>query len=423
VLTQVVAIPADSIRLRALQVMVTNMEAQSSGAAFAGAVDEAIADGFAENCGRSISPRDDGVRFNFGAEDCGVTRPNQRVVSQYDAVTATRMFAFRDTAPNSAPSNTAPSNIDQNAGLPPGVRSFAPEQTTLSNRVDDSFAALGYASPMVTKSPPVLAAEPKLWQLWTDVRAAGWTSGQSGSDIHGGQINAIAGLTRKLGPNFLVGVLGGHETFDYSSDLLTGRLKGDGWTVGGYLGWRFLPGLRFDASVAHSGINYDGSSGTASGAFLGSRWLATTALIGTYKTYGFEIEPSAKLYALWEHENGYTDSLGTLQADRNFSSGRASTGVKVAYPWLLPWAAMRIMPYAGVYADYHFSKDDNVPLSVSAVPVLLPTEVLHGWSARFTSGLAMTLVGGARLSVGGEVGGLGNNFTVWSVRGRAGVPF
>ena len=47
---------------------------------------------------------------------------------------------------------------------------------------------------------------------------------------------------------------------------------------------------------------------------------------GTYKTvYGIEIEPSAKVYALWEHENGYTDSLGTFQADRNFSSGRAST--------------------------------------------------------------------------------------------------
>jgi hypothetical protein len=48
-----------------------------------------------------------------------------------------------------------------------------------------------------------------------------------------------------------------------------------------------------------SGINYDGVSGAAAGTFLGSRWLATTALIGTYKTvYGIDIEPSAKVYAL-----------------------------------------------------------------------------------------------------------------------------
>lgn len=57
VLTQVVNIPADSIRLRALQVAVTNIEAQSSGAAFSGAVDDAIADGFSEGGCTLISPR------------------------------------------------------------------------------------------------------------------------------------------------------------------------------------------------------------------------------------------------------------------------------------------------------------------------------------------------------------------------------
>jgi hypothetical protein len=414
VLTQLVNIPADSIRLRALQVAVTNIEAQSSGAAFSGAVDDAIADGFTEGGCTLISPRGNGVRINFGTDDCTTTRRNTRVSSQYDAVTAARTLAFSDSALN---------NIDQNTGLPPSVRSFAPGQSMSSNRVDDSFTALGYASPMVAKPPPSVPVAPKVWQLWADVRGTGWSTDQSVGDIHGGQINAITGLTRKLTPNFLVGVLGGYENFSYDSTLLTGRLKGDGWTVGAYLGWRLLPGLRFDASVGRSGINYDGVSGTAAGTFLGSRWLATTALIGTYKTYGFEIEPSAKVYALWEHENGYTDSLGTLQADRNFSSGRASTGVKVAYPWLLWWAAMKVTPYAGVYADYYFNRDDNVPLSASTVPILLPTQFVHGWSARVTTGVDMMVLGGTRLSVGGEVGGLGNNFTVWSVRGRAAVPF
>jgi hypothetical protein len=412
VLAQVVGIPADSIRLRALQAAVTNVEAQSSGAALAGSVDEAIADGFAENGGRLISPRSNGVRLNFAADDDAPASRTPRVSSEYDSVVAARTFA-RDSGLT---------NMDPN-GLPPSLRSFAPDQSTFSNHVDDTFTALGYASPLVTKSPPVVVAAPKVWQLWADVRGTGWSTDQSAGDIHGGQINAIAGLTRKLTPNFLVGVLGGYENFDYTSNLLTGRLKGDGWTVGGYLGWRFLPGLRFDASVARSGINYDGASGTATGAFLGSRWLATTALIGTYKTYGIEIEPSAKVYALWEHENSYTDSLGTLQADRNFSSGRASTGVKVAYPWLWWSAAMRVTPYAGVYADYYFNRDDNVPLSTSTVPILLPTEFVHGWSARVTSGIDMTLLGGTRLSVGGEVGGLGNNFTIWTVRGRFAVPF
>jgi hypothetical protein len=410
-LLQTVQIPIDSVRLRALQVAVTNLEAQSSGAAFSGAVDDAIADGFTEGGGTLISPRDNGVRINFGADD-GATQRNPRVVSEYDAVTATRSFALRDSGL---------SNIDQKNGLPASVRGFVPDQSMFSNRVDDSFTALGYANPVVTKALPPALTAPRVWQLWADVRGTGWNTDQSVGDIHGGQVNAIAGLTRKLAPDFLIGLLGGYENFSYDSDLLDGRLKGDGWTVGGYLGWRLLPGLRFDASVGHSWINYDGVSGTASGAFLGGRWLATAALIGTYKAlYGFEIEPSAKVYALWEHDDSYTDSLGTLQADRNFSSGRASTGVKIAYPWLWSSSAM-VTPYVGVYADYYFNKDDNI-LPFSA-PILLPTQFVQGWSARITSGIGVMLAGGTRLSVGGEVGGLGNDFTVWSVRGRAAVPF
>ena len=31
--------------------------------------------------------------------------------------------------------------------------------------------------------------------------------------------------------------------------------------------------------------------------------------------------------------------------------------------------------------------------------------------------------GGSKLSVGGELGGIGNDFLTWSVRGRASFPF
>ena len=37
--------------------------------------------------------------------------------------------------------------------------------------------------------------------------------------------------------------------------------------------------------------------------------------------------------ALSEHDNQYLDSLGTVQNSNNFSIGRASGGVKLAYPW------------------------------------------------------------------------------------------
>src|SRR5262249_48803887 len=149
--------------------------------------------------------------------------------------------------------------------------------------------------------------------------------------------------------------------------------------------------------------------------FPGSRWVGSAALIGTYKMALLEIEPSAKVYALWEHDNQYLDSLGTLQNSNNFSSGRASGGVKLAYPWLYG-PTMTIAPYVGAYADYYFNNSNTVPL-------LLPTQFVQGWSARVTGGLNFNVAGGARLSVGGELGGLGNEFLTWSVRGRGSVPF
>ena len=252
------------------------------------------------------------------------------------------------------------------------------------------------------------------------MRGTGWSTSAQSGDIRGGQVNALAGLTHKVTPDFLVGIFGGYETFDYTSQSLNGTLKGDGWTVGGYLGWRLLPGVRFDASVARSGITYDGVSGAASGSFPGQRWFASGGLTGTYKTMqGIEIEPSARVYALWESESAYVDSLGIQHPDRNFSTGRASTGVKFAYPWL--WSpGTTVTPYAGVYGDYYFNNDDAVLLGA---PFLLPTEHVHGFSARFVSGIAVAITGGPRLSLGGEIGGIGNDFLNWSVRARGAVPF
>ena len=355
--------PVDSLKLRALQIAVTKIEAQGSGQAISGAIDNAISDGFKDN-GAPVTATDTGMRFNFAAEP-------QR-------------------------------------------------ENAAGERVGDAFASLGYAPrDNVFKAPPRPA--PKDWLAWAEIRGTGWSTNVQTGDIRGGQTNALLGLTRRLNPDLLVGLFGGYENFDYTSQLLNGRLKGDGWTAGGYVGWRLLPGLRFDAGLARSGINYDGVAGTAAGTFPGTRWLATGALVGLYRTSpGFEIEPSARIYALWEHENNYIDTLGTLQSARDFMTARASAGAKVAYP--LMWSpTVTISPYAGLYADYYFNSDSA---AFPAGAILLPTEFIQGLSARVTSGVAIAAASGVRVSIGGEVGGLGSDqFTVWSVRGRASVPF
>ena len=387
----------DSQKLGAMQVLGTQTVAQVSGEAISGAVDNAINDGFNNN-GTPFTPTGNGGHFNFAAD------PDAR-------------------APDVASHATDPFS-SANGSFASTGHGFGSQQPS---RIDDPFGALAYAGP--TKAPPLRVSEPRDWLGWAEVRGATldhWNTPALGAVagvpvLYGDQVNVLAGLSRKFTPDFLVGVLGGYETFDYRSDALQGRLKGDGWTVGSYLGWRITQTIRFDAAVAYSGIGYDGTAGAAMGSFGGDRWLLSSGLTGTYRSYGFLIEPSARVYALWEHENAYTDTLGTLQTARDFSTGRASGGMKLSYP--VAWSPTAVLaPYVGLYGDYYFNADGSVVATATAA--LVPAAfVFDGWSARAIGGVAATFNNGVQVAVGGERSGIGGNFALWTYRARASVPF
>jgi hypothetical protein len=196
---------------------------------------------------------------------------------------------------------------------------------------------------------------------------------------------------------------------------LGGSLKGDGESLGGYFARRF-DNWRFDAALVWSNMNYQATAGTATGSFLGSRWLASTGLTGTYKLNAFVVQPSAKLDVLWEHQRDWTDSLGTAQAARNFSAGRTALGAQIGRPFATA-GGWTFLPYAGLYGDWRFSSDNALP---TGTPV---ANIKDGWSARVTSGAAWSRLGGASISFGGELGGIGSNYKIWSGQLRGTVPF
>ncbi|WP_321576622.1 autotransporter outer membrane beta-barrel domain-containing protein [Bradyrhizobium barranii] len=298
-----------------------------------------------------------------------------------------------------------------------------------SSRIDDAFAAIDRAAP--TKAPAARFREQKDWLLWIDARGSGidqWGSsgnigqGATQATLFGQQINLLSGLTYRARPNLLVGVTGGYENFSYTQTDINGKLKGDGWTVGAYLGWKIIPTLRYDVAVTYSGIGYDGTAGTAQGNFNGNRWIFATGFTGSYSWANFNIEPSAKVYAIWERENAYVDSLGTQQAARTFSSGRASAGNRVSYP--IPWLdSVLLAPYAGVFADYYFTQDDAAAIVAAGGIPLASTPLLQGWSARITGGIGARLAGGTTVGFGAELGGIGSNTQIWTFTGRARIPF
>jgi hypothetical protein len=173
----------DSQKLQALQILVSKLVATSSGAAITSAIDGAISDAFS-NGGNLVTAGPNGMTFNFAAE------PKSQV----------------------------------------------------ANRTDEAFSALGYAG-NPTKAPPRISLD-REWSAWADVHGTGWNSNQTSSGLNGNQVNVTAGIGRKLTPDFLVGVVAGYENFKYDVAALTGTMKGDGGTIGGYAAWRILPTLR-----------------------------------------------------------------------------------------------------------------------------------------------------------------------------------
>jgi hypothetical protein len=376
-LTQTVGIPADSLKLRQMQLLATPVAAQISGQAITGAIETAIEDAFSDYV-QPFTPNGSGFTFHFAADELNDPRSS--------------------------------SGSD-------GLKRFIAAPDRRANQlIDDEFSALGYAG-NITKAPPKNPTLQRDWLAWIDVRGVSVYNNSVGNDLKGNQVNLTAGLTRKLTPNFIVGAFGGYEHLDYNSDALNSRLKGDGWTVGSYLGWRFAESLRFDMALAHSNIGYNDTSGMAAATFPGSRWLASGGLTGTYHLQALVLQPSVRVYGLWEHDSAYTDNLGIAWGTNDFSTGRASAGTKLSYPFV--WSStINLAPYVGVYGDYYFSSSNAAVAGVPTLPLQL-----QGWSARFTSGVTMKFANGGLISLGGELGGIGGNTTVWTYRLQGSVPF
>ena len=337
-LLQNVAVSADSLNLRAMQILASRMEALNSGDAFTSAIASAIYEGFSEN-GQivTISPSGD-IRLNY-----------------------------------------------------------APE--------------IGSAVPW-----PGNAATPRSndWRIWADLRSTvvgEWFNGGAPSTLSGWQLNALMGISHTVTPGVLVGVIGGYETANYRSDTLDGELTANGWTLGGYAGAKLGESLRAFVAAGYSGLDYDASSGSASGSFDAGRWLISGGLSGDIDMADFTLEPSLNLFGLWEHQDGYADSLGTQQSGRDFQAGRVSAGVKLMRPFSVEGAEM--VPYAGLYADYNSSGDTAAIDSLGLLDSSASASSESGISARLTGGVAARFESGLRLDFGTQLGGLGAPQQSW----------
>jgi outer membrane autotransporter protein len=255
------------------------------------------------------------------------------------------------------------------------------------------------------------------WNAWASLRHTDSQRQPAGAGFDGRQTNGLLGVGRMVAQGVVVGVMGGYESFKYTIPSLTGRLDGDGLTGGAYFGWAITPTLRFDALGARTALAYDAEAGAARGTFRGQRDLLSAGLTGRYETGGFMLEPSARVFMLWERQKAYIDSLGAAHDAHRFSLGTASAGLRLSRPIRAADGTV-VTPFAGLFGDYRFSSElDGITAG---------TEILalpDGWSTRVVGGLNVNFVSGLGVSVSGELGGLGTDVRQRSISVRGKVPF
>jgi hypothetical protein len=93
-----------------------------------------------------------------------------------------------------------------------------------------------------------------------------------------------------------------------------------------------------------------------------------------------------------------------------------SSGAKIIYPWQIASDTL-LSPYFGFYGDSRFASDGT------AVSDIANTGIKNGWSGRAITGITTNLRSGLAISVGGELGGLGADYEIWSLHTRASLKF
>ena len=190
---------------------------------------------------------------------------------------------------------------------------------------------------MPTKAPPLghrIRSSSREWLAWIACAVPTFDRNTFGERPQGrANRHAIAGLTRRTHarvPDRLV--LGGYETFDYSSPAFNSVLTGDGWTTGASLGWRLRRklALRSRRRPGRASSAND-IAGTANGQF---HRLALAASGWPHRHISWQEfvarNLGARLRAVGAREHLRGQSLGTLQADRDFDPAAPAAALKSA---------------------------------------------------------------------------------------------
>jgi hypothetical protein len=169
--------------------------------------------------------------------------------------------------------------------------------------------------------------------------SGGWTGIEDDltSTAYDGDVyNVLFGGDFQFNDRFLGGIAIGYESSDIDTTFNAGNSSSDGWTIAPYAGYVLNRYFTVDVSGGYSFVDYDlrrfdVASSDVTGSMEADRWFLAGALNGYYTVNKVLLSGRVSYSYTREEQDGFTESDGTVNTQRDITVGELRIGAQVGY--------------------------------------------------------------------------------------------
>jgi len=256
----------------------------------------------------------------------------------------------------------------------------------------------------VTQAGDQLSDEDLIGEYNFWIKGSGTYIDGEGYSYDGTQFDIVSGIDYRASKDAIIGLLFGYgrTDFDINDSGTTGSFEANGYSAGPYIGLRLDDHVYLDALLVYTRSDYDSASGSTTGQFDADRITGALNLRGKYPLEnGMILEPIIGLIYAHEKQEAYADSGGTNHNALTIKAGRVSVGPKLT---LAPHQMEngKLTPWVGLKGEYDFSNQSRG--ATSSLP-----DLSSFFSLRAQIGLDSLFEDGSKISLKGDLSGLGSN--------------
>jgi outer membrane autotransporter protein len=193
------------------------------------------------------------------------------------------------------------------------------------------------------------------WDIWVDVKYAGYNANRANSDYNGHFGIASVGTDYVINRNLLVGTFIQFDNMSQKANAQPSSVSGTGWMIGPYATVRVAPNVYLQSRAAYGRSNNEVSPlMTYSDHFSSERWLVATTLAGRWISGAWTFKPAVSVSYMEDEAKGYVDSTGASIPTVRTTLGQLRVGPEVSYRYKWSQGVM-LEPHGGVQVIWNFA--------------------------------------------------------------------